>query len=181
VSVAVLRAGPVRQMEVTVAYGRDDACRDQDPHPDPRQQLGVDERDREQIRDGERVQFLVFDQPQGWKIRAVGHADHPPPPLPALADDRVDQAAGVANVDVGGGHHRLRNVEVVWRSPPGEGGELSITDQHGRKLTEAGRQVALPVGAPHPMWPGEEREWLAGLLEEHSGSGDGPGGEPRAQ
>ena len=165
----------------------DEFCKRCDQMNDVRLRYGLPQRDAA-FSDGERVTLILGyvpdPDPDGWTIRGAHHVDHP---MRAKADVALANQA-VAEVtarldrtgwtyefpNLGGSESSelhveersvVRDVEIVWFSPVGEGKEererITPVDENG---------IAHPKEAdPKHDWPAETNEWHRQILETFEG------------
>lgn len=132
--------------------------------------------------DGERVRMVVGydldpDTTSGWQIRAVFHMDHPmlpkekaafPGSITALVQGTLEQTGwtypnplGESDEYTVGDRSVVRDVEIEWYSPEGEG-------EAPEPVNEADDEgIAEPQpDDPYTDWPDEENEWRAEIIRE---------------
>lgn len=160
---------------------RDERCSRCDRKNDVRRRYDLPLRD-ETFDDGERVRMVVGYDPdpdncRGWEIRAVFHMDHPmlpkedaayPGTITALVQGTLENLGWTYADPLGEGNEHtnedaavVRDVEIEWYSPEGEGEDpdpINAPDDDG---------IADPQPTdPYPDWPDEENEWRRELVQE---------------
>ena len=110
-----------------------------------------------------------------WRITAVDHRSHPQIPFEETVQSGTDIVRAHARVhDVPDAKHLL-DVDVVERSPRGDGPQQSrveqreqqhIVDGDGDVHPEGMAVVERPEDEPPAHWPDEDRQWLQELADE---------------
>lgn len=165
---------------------RDERCSRCERKNDVRMAHGLPQRDAT-FDDGERVRMVVGYDPdpdncRGWEVRAAFHMDHPqlsreeagrPSTITALVSGTLEQTGWSYANPLGpeDEYHVedrsvVRDVEIEWFSPEGDGEEPDAVNEPD----------ADGIAAPKPTdgytdWPQEENEWRAEIIHE-LGNGD---------
>lgn len=160
---------------------REERCSRCERKNDVRRRYDLPQRDAT-FDDGERVRMIVGYDPDpdttsGWQVRAVFHIDHPMLPKEKAARPGAITAQVTGTLENSGWTYEdpfgegdthtnddaavVRDVEIEWYSPEGEGEEpepMNEPDAEG---------IAAPKPTDgYPDWPQEENDWRAEIIEE---------------
>jgi len=110
-----------------------------------------------------------------WRITSVDHERHPQIPFEDTIQSGTDIVRARARVHDVSGQQHLLDVDVVERSPRGDGPQQSRVEQRrqqhivegdGGVHPEGTEVVELPEDEPPAHWPDEDRQWLQNLADE---------------
>lgn len=141
---------------------------------------GIDDRDP-YIEDGDHVEFFAMhDDPddltirQHWRVLSVFHDRHPHPPMEHTEKADTDLVHARARVHKTERHEHLVDVDVIARSPEGDGPDQSVVKtrqepfiDHSADAPDDVTVVSIPPEDPPASWPAEERQWLRDLISEY--------------
>ena len=104
-----------------------------------------------------------------WRITAVDHRRHPQIPFEDAVQSGTDIVRAHARVHGVSGRQHLLDVDVVDRSPRGDGPQQSRVGQREQQhiVDEDGATVLeIPPDEPPANWPDADRQWLQELVDE---------------
>jgi hypothetical protein len=133
------------------------------------------------IQDGDRVAFFAISNDpddlttrKHWRVLSVLHERHPQPPMSKIEDSRTDIVRAWGRVHKTEYHEHLVDVDVIERSPVGDGPAQSVIQKRRKECIDHSAEVpdgitVLDVAPedPFPNWPEADRQWLRELIVEH--------------
>lgn len=143
--------------------------------------VGIDNTDP-YIKDGDRVGFFAIyvEEPDDlttrkhWRVLSVLHERHPHPPMSEIEESGTDIIRARARVHKTERHEHLVDVDVIDRSPVGDGPDQSVIQKrrdqcidHTADTPDGIIQLDIAPEDPFPNWPDAERQWLRDLIVEH--------------